>query len=106
MIRRPPRSTLFPYTTLFRSRQFDIRVPHSDWDPGTSQVFMAVGAGLWDAGANRYLIPQGSADPTHPGGGGGLSNPTGFFNVAFRGNEPMPDVKDLTNNVTPAWWRD
>src|SRR5258708_22093783 len=25
MIRRPPRSTLFPYTTLFRS-------PHSDWD--------------------------------------------------------------------------
>src|SRR5258707_2027833 len=25
MIRRPPRSTLFPYTTLFRSRQLDIR---------------------------------------------------------------------------------
>src|SRR5690242_21723193 len=25
MIRRPPRSTLFPYTTLFRSRRF--------WDP-------------------------------------------------------------------------
>src|SRR2546429_6746802 len=24
MIRRPPRSTLFPYTTLFRSRQRDI----------------------------------------------------------------------------------
>src|SRR5260221_10564630 len=23
MIRRPPRSTLFPYTTLFRSRQFN-----------------------------------------------------------------------------------
>src|SRR5256885_11800060 len=28
MIRRPPRSTLFPYTTLFRSRMgLDIRVP-------------------------------------------------------------------------------
>src|SRR5260370_12837325 len=25
MIRRPPRSTLFPYTTLFRSIQIDIR---------------------------------------------------------------------------------
>src|SRR5687767_15820724 len=25
MIRRPPRSTLFPYTTLFRSHQFVIR---------------------------------------------------------------------------------
>src|SRR3989449_6231229 len=32
MIRRPPRSTLFPYTTLFRSRQREIldvrRLPH------------------------------------------------------------------------------
>src|SRR2546422_6156330 len=27
MIRRPPRSTLFPYTTLFRSNFFDYRVP-------------------------------------------------------------------------------
>src|SRR2546421_4353779 len=25
MIRRPPRSTLFPYTTLFRSEDFDFR---------------------------------------------------------------------------------
>src|SRR2546426_4355569 len=25
MIRRPPRSTLFPYTTLFRSRLLDLR---------------------------------------------------------------------------------
>src|SRR3712207_8824566 len=30
MIRRPPRSTLFPYTTLFRSqwRQLDVAVAH------------------------------------------------------------------------------
>src|SRR5438309_6306451 len=27
MIRRPPRSTLFPYTTLFRSRSSPIRSP-------------------------------------------------------------------------------
>src|SRR3712207_3355997 len=27
MIRRPPRSTLFPYTTLFRSRRLDARLP-------------------------------------------------------------------------------
>src|SRR3712207_7096385 len=26
MIRRPPRSTLFPYTTLFRSRQREVEV--------------------------------------------------------------------------------
>src|SRR3712207_8728977 len=30
MIRRPPRSTLFPYTTLFRSRH-----PHPDPEPWT-----------------------------------------------------------------------
>src|SRR2546429_3747967 len=41
MIRRPPRSTLFPYTTLFRSHQEDARArpdtavakPHVDDDP-------------------------------------------------------------------------
>src|SRR5204863_1498477 len=31
MIRRPPRSTLFPYTTLFRSQQYV-------WELGTSVV--------------------------------------------------------------------
>src|SRR5690349_23219354 len=30
MIRRPPRSTLFPYTTLFRSRT---RIRYSRWPP-------------------------------------------------------------------------
>src|SRR5436189_6345647 len=42
MIRRPPRSTLFPYTTLFRSLCLPSRCPvrgrrcHSsmDWEPG------------------------------------------------------------------------
>src|SRR5438445_7447452 len=29
MIRRPPRSTLFPYTTLFRSRHVGDGVPHA-----------------------------------------------------------------------------
>src|SRR3712207_9565761 len=39
MIRRPPRSTLFPYTTLFRSRAFAViavLLYHADlaWIPG------------------------------------------------------------------------
>src|SRR2546427_8766585 len=29
MIRRPPRSTLFPYTTLFRSRRRPVPAPHA-----------------------------------------------------------------------------
>src|SRR2546422_7215740 len=33
MIRRPPRSTLFPYTTLFRS---DLPHPLIGWAPGAS----------------------------------------------------------------------
>src|SRR5256885_13221996 len=28
MIRRPPRSTLFPYTTLFRSRNLEVNTHH------------------------------------------------------------------------------
>src|SRR2546427_7174371 len=31
MIRRPPRSTLFPYTTLFRSPRFQVRGLFSPW---------------------------------------------------------------------------
>src|SRR2546425_3762650 len=31
MIRRPPRSTLFPYTTLFRSRDFRPGAQDRDW---------------------------------------------------------------------------
>src|SRR3712207_7040380 len=34
MIRRPPRSTLFPYTTLFRSRT----VGHPEWCPAAATV--------------------------------------------------------------------
>src|SRR3989442_16009653 len=34
MIRRPPRSTLFPYTTLFRSRALEHLLPrHPEHDP-------------------------------------------------------------------------
>src|SRR5260370_21637565 len=36
MIRRPPRSTLFPYTTLFRSRRGGQRQPHEGSIPGDS----------------------------------------------------------------------
>src|SRR5258705_8384267 len=39
MIRRPPRSTLFPYTTLFRSRV------HSENFRGEERGFVASGAG-------------------------------------------------------------
>src|SRR2546430_8305514 len=42
MIRRPPRSTLFPYTTLFRSVSASGEVTLSDFDPdGEAKVAAA-----------------------------------------------------------------
>src|SRR2546427_2039981 len=44
MIRRPPRSTLFPYTTLFRSRPSGLRtVLRPDHDDATDGVGAVVG---------------------------------------------------------------
>src|SRR2546427_2037951 len=53
MIRRPPRSTLFPYTTLFRS-------PASQWShrPGPGQA--EAGRGVDRTGSCRSL-PEGQA---------------------------------------------
>src|SRR2546422_10242140 len=54
MIRRPPRSTLFPYTTLFRSRF--VEKP----DVKRAQEYVSSGRFLWNSGmfvfsAQRYL---------------------------------------------------
>src|SRR5258707_11810031 len=46
MIRRPPRSTLFPYTTLFRSRKARARI-----------ALAAVSAGLY-AGVLAYVLER------------------------------------------------
>src|SRR2546428_8780137 len=39
MIRRPPRSTLFPYTTLFRSTAFRVK-GRDDGDEGARALFL------------------------------------------------------------------
>src|SRR2546429_8352396 len=52
MIRRPPRSTLFPYTTLFRSHS-------SYWDDPLDQAVMAAwGAGIVVVAAAGNRGPQ------------------------------------------------
>src|SRR5260221_10812656 len=55
MIRRPPRSTLFPYTTLFRSWHGRVPLPHLDVPPGS------VGTSETVPGAARRVL-------TEPGG--------------------------------------
>jgi hypothetical protein len=90
-----------------RRRQIEVIVPHRAWDPGERTIRLAAGLGLWDQTAERYLIPQESSDATHPGGAFGLSDPTAFFNVAFRYHEPWQRVFPFdTVFSNPAWWRD
>src|SRR3712207_8425941 len=43
MIRRPPRSTLFPYTTLFRSPFHRVQAPRADDDEVGTGVFCLPG---------------------------------------------------------------
>src|SRR3712207_7933986 len=58
MIRRPPRSTLFPYTTLFRSR--DGRA-HARDVYGLLKLDLDEGA----AGELHALLETGRSDPDH-----------------------------------------
>lgn len=94
-------------TVDLHRRQITVEIPHADWNPTNKTVRLAAGVGLWDAKAGRYLLPQPTADATHPGGAGVATNPAAFFNVAFRTNEPVPSVTDGPAAViNAAWWRD
>ncbi len=87
--------------------QFTVTVLHQAWDPGTDTVRLAAGVGLWDPAAGEYRVPGAAATATTPGGAAGITDPTAFFNVAFRFQEPWPDIADTASALTdPAWWRD
>src|SRR2546427_7671680 len=79
MIRRPPRSTLFPYTTLFRSlhKQVRRRVSASVWGLRTphskSQKSLAEGEGFEPP---RGLRPGGFQDDSAP-----IPNPPSFLSL-------------------------
>src|SRR3712207_7238713 len=53
MIRRPPRSTLFPYTTLFRSTPPDLRTGCPQWDRSGSQSGVSALIGVSSIGAGH-----------------------------------------------------
>src|SRR5258707_5825134 len=65
MIRRPPRSTLFPYTTLFRSRHFAI---HADSGWIDDHLFLA-GDRVSRAGRRLARRSAGVAHALHRGVG-------------------------------------
>lgn len=95
-------------------RQFELRVPHAVWNPGSGVVRIAAGVGLWDAAGNAYLAPSLVASASAPGGlaPGGST----LFNLAFRSAEPTPDftvyggrtIADaaVLAKVQAHWWRE
>jgi hypothetical protein len=96
-----------PSVTLdMARRQITVVVPHSSWDPTGQIVRLAAGVGLWNTAQNNYRIPSNNPSATQGGGASGLPNAPAFYNVAFRFNEPMPDVQSPTAVSDPAWWRE
>src|SRR5256886_16412200 len=110
MIRRPPRSTLFPYTTLFRShavgrrgrrgvrglRELLARQP-VDAPDAAAALGRSGGAGHWaraytvDAGLGASGQQSGPLGPRRPGGLGGAARPAGgpsFPRPQTRGTPP------------------
>src|SRR2546430_9378266 len=66
MIRRPPRSTLFPYTTLFRSiaRRHRLRSPLHVYDHAKRTNFLRVPLGVRGyATGRRQMFPRSRPPP-------------------------------------------
>src|SRR5256886_11012136 len=87
MIRRPPRSTLFPYTTLFRSRgRLSHRAPHGR------------GGAAHQAGPGRNSPPE-----LHPGGrvpvSHGVRDVLRFGKLRERSEEHTSELQSQSNLV-------
>src|SRR2546430_8595274 len=65
MIRRPPRSTLFPYTTLFRSIQDGVDVVTGEPRPQRQDVQSEKAVAFLSRLCRRYLEALGAL-PLHP----------------------------------------
>src|SRR5690348_539256 len=101
MIRRPPRSTLFPYTTLFRSmhgragfraRDYDLTIDVTPHLGGTLPVVGAVLGG--PVGAAAGLVVQGLVGKGINRAAGSVYRVTGTWDepkiVTVKGAEPPP----------------
>src|SRR2546422_4617947 len=99
MIRRPPRSTLFPYTTLFRSdlqSLFQDRGSHADVSHGHARLrrveFAQSGGGL-----RSFAIPQGDRKSTR------LNSSHGYISYAVfclkKKNQENPALSIRTGMV-------
>src|SRR3989449_5014687 len=93
MIRRPPRSTLFPYTTLFRSLDATYARVEQLWGPG----FVRGTHTAWRAG--RYVFV---GDEVYPAAGGYRGLVAG--NSLTFGRLHVIDVSDIAHPREVAWY--
>src|ERR1051326_5899864 len=80
MIRRPPRSTLFPYTTLFRSIGEKVHVHAAD-APGAELDVAGAGSLVGERG---LLVPQARNQRGGDGPRGALGEDAGFRRALSR----------------------
>src|SRR3989475_13096339 len=99
MIRRPPRSTLFPYTTLFRSQRalgIDVIERHpgarAAWEVQPTSRRTEVAPDVLDAHAQRHQVEDGDGEPHIPGPGVDAGAPDGLPRV-FGGRPERPESR-------------
>src|SRR5436853_2761891 len=89
MIRRPPRSTLFPYTTLFRSCEIESHELDDGLQPGQRSA---------DAETGKSVLGDRSVD--HPLGSEFLEQPLGdLVGALIRSEEHTSELQSLRHLV-------
>src|SRR4051794_41559137 len=66
MIRRPPRSTLFPYTTLFRSRAGVAEPAHPAWPSAGARRALASRCAHLEPGVGRHRSEEHTSELQSP----------------------------------------
>src|SRR5688572_32091369 len=90
MLRRPPRSTLFPYTTLFRSSNCDEGIP-ARATPHTERVLLR-----WDKLSGGNNFGDGALSPRT--GGISIRNPNRYAH-RLRSEEHTSELQSQSNLV-------
>src|SRR2546422_10133670 len=100
MIRRPPRSTLFPYTTLFRSHWPEVvgeHIGHHTWPESIRhrKLYLVAENSVW-LQQLRFLKPELLAKLSSCAGGDAITD------IILRvGTKPAPDVAAIAAAQLP-----